>query len=451
MNHVQNWFSDNVEPQLEVRAPLKNTGYWNFLTIGGIYGRMLHFLLTDSDGYGEEIKALNSKFKNEYGDEYYTELESHVAEYFPIADTLSHSKELLAKISDIRDKKTKKTLGNALYILQNIANDRKAVKLIIDRWHMIKNILNIFKNTVDDEIDDDQINKLKILLLEHPEVFQKLMAQPDVLNRLSGSVLQSLKGIDLIKAVESVQEMALLLKMLYPQNYEEITGQLLEIRDEQTGLSFAEGLQTVSNVVKTQAFQDKLKKLLDTDVLRQVHETSQQSLAKIIKPDPKQALNNADPVMIQKYLETQGIYVSLKKTESLLQDAKDDLLIGEILRIVEKGKDESGHLTPESVSKALSQDEIQVSPKKVTRVMQLLQIFPPEMIWNTLTGVGIQANVRDLEKLVELAKEAAPFQTVSPNSTLSTSSPTSELKSTESTPSTPSETPSPATKKPSKL
>lgn len=445
LSNVQNWFSDNVESQLEVRAPLKDTGYWNFLTIGGIYGRMLHFMLTDSEGFGNEIKVLNANFKEEYGAEYYTELESHVAENFPIADTLYQLMTMVPKISSIRDEKTQKTLGDAIYILKNIANDRKAVNVIVDRWHMVKKIANIFKNPEDEGLDDAQVNKLKILLLEHPEVFQKLLAQPDVLNRLSGSVLESLKGIDLIKAVESIQEMALLLKTLHPENYEEITEQLLQIRDEKTNLSFAEGLETISNVIKTQVFQNKLRLLLDTDVLQQVHETSQQPLANAMKKlDPKQALNKANPVMIQKHLKTQGIIVSVEKTQSLLEDAKNDQLLEKLLRVVENAEDVNGNLTPESISNSLATVQIYVDPENITRVMHLLQMFSPAMILNRMKSVGIAAKMSDLQKLVKQAWRAAPLVTESFD-TKETPTPPADT----SVPS--SETSSPPVKIPSKL
>lgn len=398
---------------------------------------MAHFLVTDSKGFGNEIKALNFKFKSDYGAEYYEELESHVAEHFPIGDTLYDLRTMLPKIIDIRDEKTGKTLGEALYILRNISNDRPSCNMIVDRWHMIKKIASMFKNPDDDEMDDAQVNKLKILLLEHPEVFQKLLAQPDVLNRLSGSVLQSLRGINIIKAVESIQEMALLLKTLHPDNYEEITQQLLEIKDDKTGLSFAEGLETISNVMSTNVFQDRLKKLLDTDVLRQVHETAQQPLENAIKkPDPKEALNNANPVMIQKNLKSQGIIVSVEKTKSLLEDAKNDQLLDRILGIVKRAEDANGNLTAESVSQSLAADEIHVDAEKVTRMMHLLQIFPPEMIRNTMKSVGIVAKMSDLENLVEQAKRAAPLETETFNTTETpTPSETSEPPSETSEPS----------------
>lgn len=256
------------------------------------------------------------------------------------------------------------------------------------------------------------MTKLKLLLLEHPEVFQKLVAEPEVLSRLSGYVLESLKGIDLAKAIQSAQEAALLLSVLYPSNYQELAEELLQIRDEQTGLSFAEGLRIVSNVVKTEAFQGKLQKLLDTGVLQQVYDASQQPTVEAAQSrDPKASLDKVNLDEIRVYLEAQGIYMSDKKVEQLLDDARNNRLISKLLGILTEAEDENGNLTPESVSKRFAEVDIEVSPKKVTRIMQLLQTFAPEMIVSVLNSMGINTKFLVIEKLVEKCRQAAPLET----------------------------------------
>ncbi len=373
--------------------------------------------------------------EKENGRNEYLELCREVAETFPVVSSLYDLGKILDKVGAVRDPKTGRTLGEAIDILNNLADDRTVVKEFVRRWHMVNNLDTVFKHYIKPAAPRTRLQKAKELLVEDPRALITLLADPEIMSKISGVLIQSLPDVDWYRTINLIQETILLMRMYYPQEYEQVTKDLFYVKDSDADVSIMDCLLAMSNILSGSLFREKLREYLHMESLKKMHERTQDTMQLLLEsgvlnsspvPEPDAKLiDTLTPETVQEDLRNIDVEVSEETAERLLEEARQGTLFEEFMGRMKEGEKEYGKLTPEIVAALLKKENVDVEIPQIKSTMELVAMLPAEIIKGQLEQIGIQAT---MEEIQELQQKCAQYQPLDETADELTDQPTAGLE-----------------------
>ncbi len=393
---------------------LPDTGYWNYLLIFGLRGRLLHYLLTNTNGFGNEIKMLDKMMKSRFGTNEYVDLERELAESFELSKAIYNMGKLFDRIQDIQDPVSKKTLGHAMQIINNFSNDRQIVKEFVSRLNMVDNLDTIFKNP-----PGSQLQEVKEILANNPDLYPKILSDPRVVSNILEMLLSSLTTHHFTKGAEFIKRMTEVLTRLYPTNLRPILDEFLQIQDPQSGAPLKDVLDSLRNIAETPEFRSNIANLLENGRLQKINEKQKSVMPLLMKhagladessasepeAEPQKLIDTLTPEILHQQLADFEIGMSTEKAKELLRTAHEGTLFKKLNERLAAAESMDGGLIPENVVTAFGEYGIDVDTDRVEQIMQLMTMLPPELMAEELNKIGVVVSDEDIEDLQQKAAE----------------------------------------------
>ncbi|XKL64512.1 hypothetical protein PGB90_004598 [Kerria lacca] len=404
---------DNTTPDADGTLP--STGYWNYLLVFGLWGRVFQFFTTNARGFGTEIKKLDAEFKREFGTNEYVNLERDVVHSISIIDFIIDSKNLLERIRSVSVPGSEETLGDAIDILTKLASDKNVIDTFVREWRMQKNLDTIFKDYPQADFTEDQIRNTKKLLLQNPNAFLLLLTDPAVINSIAGYLLKTVNTAHIIHGIDSIDMVTDSMQQLYPDKYEFALDVLSNLKDDQTGLSLLDSLQTIYNIIKSPEFKTMIELVLD---ISQMNGNQNFNAG----PTSFDANDQFSPEFIQANLQSVGIFMSQDEAKFLLNASKSGTLSKIIDDFIDTVDALEGGFTVANINSVLTEKNINIDVPTISYVVNILGEIDSETTTEFLKSIGISIDQDIIIKAQQKCVTAIGNGTLNDNSQINENS-----------------------------
>lgn len=381
----------------------------------GLWGRVFQFFTTNARGFGTEIKKLDAEFKREFGTNEYVNLERDVVHSISIIDFIIDSKNLLERIRSVSVPGSEETLGDAIDILTKLASDKNVIDTFVREWRMQKNLDTIFKDYPQADFTEDQIRNTKKLLLQNPNAFLLLLTDPAVINSIAGYLLKTVNTAHIIHGIDSIDMVTDSMQQLYPDKYEFALDVLSNLKDDQTGLSLLDSLQTIYNIIKSPEFKTMIELVLD---ISQMNGNQNFNAG----PTSFDANDQFSPEFIQANLQSVGIFMSQDEAKFLLNASKSGTLSKIIDDFIDTVDALEGGFTVANINSVLTEKNINIDVPTISYVVNILGEIDSETTTEFLKSIGISIDQDIIIKAQQKCVTAIGNGTLNDNSQINENS-----------------------------
>ncbi|XP_065205987.1 uncharacterized protein LOC135835582 [Planococcus citri] len=410
----------------QTREILPSTGLWNYLPVFGIWARIVHYLAVDSEGLGNQVKDLDKYFKSRYPGKY-VPLVNKVVEKLPKVIIAFRVLKIKDNLRNVRDPKTGRTLGEAIDIIHDIGNDEYAVNEIASRLNLVDPD-NISMGGSTSTSDYDLRTTIKNVILENPMLIGDVLKDPQVVNFISGSVLQYLASNQVVHGIESLQQLITIGEITHPKMFQEGTNSLADLRDDKTGMSLIKTLEALVNIIENPNFPKELAKYLNAETVGYLHEKTQKVVSKVIEkksntpktsPDASSSgelsddqiledvKNDVAKISAKDFVGTLGmlnIKLDEQTAESILQASQNNELgskANDFLKELAAEKD----LSPKIVVEFIAKKGVVLEEQSVIDAVQLISSLNSDSLLTILHEVGLNLPKEQVEQMQTIVKE----------------------------------------------
>lgn len=355
-------------------------------------------MVADTEAFGQEITNLNKYFANKYEPEKYANLERQVVLSLPVEQIERRLFAYVPELMFIEDAKTGKTLADAVFLLVKLLNDPHVTEEVADRLDLRDPKMLALE--VPHSAEFDLQSTLKNTLLHNPEAIINAIQDPEVLSSISDSIMEYLSSEGVKEGIHTLQGVVGMLEITYANVLDNGENPLFVLKDRTSGMTLAQTLKVLANIIETPAFGRELKNLLSSQVVTDLHTKTKEMVAKVTNSHPSEISAEELTSMLNNF----GLKLSLKDVSNILQLSKNGQLVRKTKRLLEK-IDGISDLNSDKLTQFLKDMRIELSSESLKQVLSIVASSTPESASSMLKDLELNVTPRQAETLIDLVRD----------------------------------------------